>query len=374
MHAILLVSATHLSFLDPFDQSYHQASLLHLSKTLRPFQRALAQPLTALGADALIATSALLVHHAWATPDMSPIPSTNPDLPVEDPLLNLSVDPLFPLSQGLRQIIMVAFKHNAPNDSIFTSALHQRRCHDITRGVHTDVQSATELERSISAGSETPAATNDLGLKAVDGQDRGERTCEAANTSQRRSSWDTSFLMGLVHTLLLQFPLNTSMTGPHQPRERSPSPDAVDSDARPEAALQPLPDMARHLFYFPTHSTNMFRSLIKRNDSCVLLILFFYYRTIESLLPERQCWWCRKRVKILGPAIRRQLSARDEQIKTVMEEGEKMLEDKLARPCRPPQLLVDASPDIGADTRLKSWHLLERLGWRWKMSLPVDAN
>ncbi len=48
---------------------------VHLAETLRLFQKALAQPITTRNADALIATSALLVHHAWATTDTFHPPS-----------------------------------------------------------------------------------------------------------------------------------------------------------------------------------------------------------------------------------------------------------------------------------------------------------
>ena len=69
MHAILLISATHLSYLLPNESTYHRASALHLSQTLHLFRHALSQPVTQHNADALMATSLLLVHHAWATVD-----------------------------------------------------------------------------------------------------------------------------------------------------------------------------------------------------------------------------------------------------------------------------------------------------------------
>jgi len=80
MHAVLLTSATHLSYLRPDISIYKRASMLHLNQTLSAFRQALSESMTAQNADAFLATSILLVHHAWTNVDGFLFHQTSVDL------------------------------------------------------------------------------------------------------------------------------------------------------------------------------------------------------------------------------------------------------------------------------------------------------
>src|SRR5271155_4988274 len=122
MHTILLISATHLCHLQPTNLMYHRTSLLHLSKTLRLFRQALSQPITCHNADALIATAVLLTHHAWA--DIDPFVPDDKTSSTLSPL-DLSLDRLFSLCEGLRKGFMSAAEFLISKRSIFTAtAIH----------------------------------------------------------------------------------------------------------------------------------------------------------------------------------------------------------------------------------------------------------
>jgi hypothetical protein len=367
--------------------------------------------MTARNADALVATSTLLVHHAWATPDTFLHPPLQPPNCDDQPAavggsrLDLSLDPLFHLAQGLRQIFLIAGNLNASNDSIFGPAIHHKQCNGTTnREVHPEAQDLsieneatslnsplTEVSLSVTPVSSLTKVDDKNTWGKVQWEEDDNDTDNPAGLSD--SPRDTAFFITLIHTLAQQFPFlppsadNTNSLPSNKKRLST-----NDTSSPQVTSLPPptLPDIVRQLFYFPTHTTDTFRTLVSQHDPCALLILFFYYRTIDSLLPDKQCWWCRRRVEILGPTIKHELlkmkaRAVDIDIDTVLGQGEILLQDMLKQQtsCAPPSASQRSDVDFclpaeGAETshqKKKSWGLLEKLGWRWKMSLPpVNVN
>jgi hypothetical protein len=121
--------------------------------------------------------------------------------------------------------------------------------------------------------------------------------------------------------------------------------------------LPPITDLARYLFTFPTRSKPSFISLVQRNDPSALLILFYYYRAVHTLLPEKQCWWSQKRAEYLVPAIERALQTADVETRRALEDGKRLLEEGV------PLWAVEALRGVSImKEREKSQCLLAKIG------------
>jgi len=141
MHAVLLLSATHLTYLRPTLPIYERAAMHHLNQALCAFRRALSEPMTTNNADAWIATSTLLVHHAWASNEwfLHPPASVRPGLG-----LDLRLDPLFSLSEGLHRIFMNAANIIRCDQSIFAEATRHRPRNSIIQATEGSEDDASE--------------------------------------------------------------------------------------------------------------------------------------------------------------------------------------------------------------------------------------
>jgi hypothetical protein len=359
MHAILLISATHLSYLLPNESTYHRASALHLSQTLRLFRHAISQPLTQHNADALMATSLLLVHHAWATIDNIQTPtasdqSTDQNQPSVassyQTQLDLSSDPLFSHSGGARQVFMAAIDLIAANKSIFTpSAVHRPRKSLMRATARAWPWGPGELEEffsrcytrmrlsgpsfftyampdsmvaDFSASSPLSAESNTIAGRSEDDIRGFEEASDFTGFT------DAVSRLVLVLALIKLPPGSEIDKDPsHAPQisQIASTPDLVGDVSNPP--LPPITDLARYLFSFPTRSTPSFISLVQRNDPSALLILYYYYRAVHVLLPKKQCWWSQKRAQYLVPAIERALQTADTETRRALEDGKRLLEE-----------------------------------------------
>ena len=80
MHAVLLVTASHLQRLQPFEARYRKMALEHLSQVLPSFRKALATLTASIdgSADALLACSMLMLQYSWEV-SLSTIQNANRD-------------------------------------------------------------------------------------------------------------------------------------------------------------------------------------------------------------------------------------------------------------------------------------------------------
>jgi hypothetical protein len=356
MHAVLLISATHLSYLLPNDPTYHRASALHLSQTLRLFRRALSQPITPHNADAFMATSTLLVHHAWANIDDIQTstasdhsadqnePSVTPSCQTH---LDLSLDPLFSLSEGLRHVFMTAMDLIAVNKSIFTpSAVHRPRNSLVRATARIWPKAPGELEafflrccermRLSSPSFFTYAMPDpmaaDISASSLSGESNkiGARSAEDVPGFEEANYYSgfTDAVSRLVLVLALIKRRHTSDEDPNQAPNISQKASTLNlASCESNPPLPPIADLARYLFSFPTRSTPSFISLVQSNDPNALLILFYYYRAVQLLLPGKQCWWSRKRAEYMSPAIERALQKANVETRKALEDGKRLLEE-----------------------------------------------
>ncbi|RFU26573.1 hypothetical protein B7463_g9761, partial [Scytalidium lignicola] len=315
MQAVLLVSATHLAYLHPSEAIYSQASMVHLSKTLSLFRLALSENITAWNVDALIATSLLLVHHGWASIDTLRNPSADakPLNSSKQAKLDLSLDPLFSLCDGLRDILLHAIIFINTNTTVFAAPAAYRPRNSLLRAVH-DNNILNELEialsQSIGRIRNSPISPSRvlssevllshcshhlMGTRREDSQ--MDTTLPSDDEEDEEALLDASSRLALILAICKSRPKGI-------PPELVSHITPITEDGR---TLPPLADLARYVFSFPTRSSPRFIALVRRNDPGALLILLFFYRAIPLLLPEHQCWWLQDRTEFLEMAIERAL-------------------------------------------------------------------
>lgn len=323
--------------------------MLHLSETLRLFRHALTQPVTVSNADACVATSTILVHYAWATTDSVSPPDEDSGAAQGQSGLDFSMDQLFTLSQGLRKVFMNFFHFIRKNDSIFTASAGHRPRESLERATAGHAQTSEDLKTLISkayceqrttAGrpiTDAGDATTSLAMARfyfeLQRSDELVRTaaghpdemCE--KDAELTGFADATSRLLLVLGLFRQQPLVTDagFSADADPTQRAEQ--ATGAIYERDGQPPPLSDLARYLFAFPTRSTDSFIGLVRQNDPCALLILFFYYRAVSLLLPEQQCWWSCKRAHVLSAAIEHALRAKgDVRLDGVLEAGKRVFQ------------------------------------------------
>ncbi|KIX99570.1 uncharacterized protein Z520_05146 [Fonsecaea multimorphosa CBS 102226] len=393
MHAVLLIAAKHLCYLSPGDPSYRSASMLHLSETLRLFRRALTQPISAANADAFIATSTLLVHYAWATDEgVASAQDVVSAAPPTDFTLNLSMDPLFSLSQGLRTLFMKSRCFIEKGESIFATSARYRPRESLEQATIRHSKPSQDLEILISEaycrhrarlGRPVLVSPGSLCLDSVtrfflDNRTDHDKTLGGQESLDVDAEEDLELIGFLDATSRLVLIMGLF-------QQRSPIADTValmetDLIEEPEADsdivdgigryhLPPLSDLARYIFAFPTRSTDTFIRLIQHHHPHALLILYLFYRAVSLLLPQQQCWWSRKRAQIVGSAIECALRGRgDAHLDTILEEGNRVLEGGAARNSISRDNEANPQASLGVDTWHETWErtrrVLERFAWR----------
>lgn len=124
MHAVLLVSAKHLSYLSPGDSEYQKASLFHLSKVLPRYRGEVANPLSTKNADCAMAASFLLLYFVWSDVDTSNVGNE----------ATFTSDQLFTMMPGAREMFISATSLIISGKSIFSECIahHPREAIDET--------------------------------------------------------------------------------------------------------------------------------------------------------------------------------------------------------------------------------------------------
>jgi hypothetical protein len=85
------------------------------------------------------------------------------------------------------------------------------------------------------------------------------------------------------------------------PTEKNTSSSAL--DVQPEL----LYDVARVVYTFSILFHESFISMIHDNDSRALLLLYYFYRMIDHLLPKQDCWWASTRAEVMQQRLARRL-------------------------------------------------------------------
>ncbi|OCK87144.1 uncharacterized protein K441DRAFT_623504 [Cenococcum geophilum 1.58] len=339
MHAILLVSATHLSYLNPVNIINYRASVQHLSKTLHLFRHALSQPVTSHNADALMATAVLLYHHAWANIEL--IQSSSSGESDSDVPLDLSMDPIFTLSSGLRGVFLSAWKYlSNPSSSVFAASTLYRPRYSITRAANKSSKMpevfVTLLERYFNR-IQDPLGTSVSPTEGFSKRSLIETIIHTPDLVTEKS-WlsilnqyqlineatddDKAVFKAYMDAASRLAPLLSLCRPQQQPCWfTEPIEGTVMEFGKAYLSTQGasihatthdllLPDIARYIFSFPVRALPTFTSLARKNDSRAYMVLLYFYRGVRSLLPKQAYWWSRPRADYMEKAIHNTLEAR----------------------------------------------------------------
>ncbi|OCL03521.1 hypothetical protein AOQ84DRAFT_145482 [Glonium stellatum] len=334
MHSILLVSATHLSYLDPANKINCRASIQHLSKTLHLFRHALSQPVTSHNADALMATAVLLYHHAWANIEFTQ-PSSSEHF-ASSTSLDLAMDPMFTLSSGLRSIFLSAWEYlSDASRSIFAnSALHRPR-YPILRAANTSSKMPEHfimlLERyfnriqnphAIPMSRDPPTGSLIEGIVHSPDLRSWFDILDQYQPKMNATDDDEAIFKAYMDAASRLAPLLSLCRPPKQP-SRSAEPVEETATVLGKSYLftqgasihtgtheSLLPDIARYFFSFPVRAQPIFTSLVRKNDSRAYIVLLYFYRAVRSLLPKQTCWWSQSRAYYMEKAIHNALEDR----------------------------------------------------------------
>lgn len=311
MEAILLMSAAHLSYKVQDKPEYRIASRFHFSTALQLFRHALSSPITVQNADALMATSILLFHHAWADIDLVP------DIPSGSDPLDLAMDPLFSLSNGLREVFMSSGLVLATGLSIFTASTRYRPRESILRAAYAGSKSPADIEHFFERCFRLYEARPRTVIQS--GTFRADETQKSCANHHRMEAFmayrDAAARLAPVLAIFDSL-VTPSDLGDTQQSSRT---------ASPGSKPPPVADLARYLFSFPIRSPPAFLTFVRSNETCALLLLLYYYRAVCALVPRQKYWWSDRRARYMAAAIKLQLDA-DPLASAMLKEGREVLE------------------------------------------------
>ena len=232
MHAVLLVSADHLQWLQPHENRHRESILEFLNLALPSFREALSVSPMIKGdtSDSLIACAMLLVQHWWADPDSQ-----------------AGFDCLVELTAGLTTIVLTAFSRGGRSRLDWIVYYHPT----VTLRWHTEKTSS-------------PAEIEALLLHCL--------TCTKISKHNR-----TAFNNYSNATTRLV-----------------PALAAIKLGRRNLEATGLMQDVARYLFTWPLFLSDDFIKLVKGNDERAQIVMLYYYAAVAWLGPGR-FWWMQRR-------------------------------------------------------------------------------
>ncbi|PMD37807.1 hypothetical protein L207DRAFT_464292 [Hyaloscypha variabilis F] len=238
MHAILVMTASHLRHLQPQERQYHQQELEHFSQVIPAFNAALSQPVTGDNLYSLAACSLLILQYAWACPDL-----TNRDV---DNAVDFGFGSLTGLYSGMRNLGMSLL------------AVHDPYLHSVM--FHRPIETIKQYSES----SHVPGELEDF-------------FTHCCQCPQWRGSGDENFSirMEAAHRLV---PILSALRLGEKELEASGL----------------MPDISRYLFALPLFTSGAYAELLRNNDEPSLVILLYYFSLVRRLLGER-FWWMRER-------------------------------------------------------------------------------
>jgi hypothetical protein len=245
MHAVFLVTATHLQHLQPNDTGHQLAALEHLSQALPKFRKTLAANSEFKGShgEALIACSMLLLQYSW-TYDSE------------------GWSNLLGLYRGLRSIVIEFIETLDGSDgsrltTMFTSML--------------SYSPRMRIERHFQ-NTKIPSDIEDIFIHVL--------SCPKISDSQPDELTDFTEPSNRLMTIL--FALKLGM--------------------RDLEASGLILDVARYLFSWPNLLPNCFINLLRRDDERAQVILLYYFAAVSRLRADR-FWWMRERGVYMFEAI-----------------------------------------------------------------------
>lgn len=356
MHAILAISAKHMSVLRPQDPRYAEAAIVLLSKSIQSFRETLDTPITGHTCEARLGTSVLINYMAWT--DLGFLDGQKIRADPEAGGLDMSTDPLFLLSAGVRQVFFTAFPVFSEHNSPFIKVSQYHPCHHIQaeadrRGTrwreimkrllclfddpdyqgcpddcpssrkqgsswrHETVSSSTnDLETDLDTSPGPYLEPQSASSAGASPTPEGPRTC-----AKECVTYDEHHLQRLIErTNNATIAARYSQDGPTDraiyeriAQRLSVLLSFIPDDGSEMESLSEARrcDIERYFYTFPiTLCFGPFLPLILENDSRALFLMYHTYRAANLLLRFEKAWWAAERAPIMEKLTLAELKAR----------------------------------------------------------------
>ncbi|KAH8703130.1 hypothetical protein BGW36DRAFT_368863 [Talaromyces proteolyticus] len=308
MHAVLCVSARHLSFLHAKINKcnkYTTLSRKHLSHALRSYRNVLSDQTMKLNQDATLCTSALIFCEAWSDMDIF-LPETCSARANSNDLLYFAPDDqLLNLVNGVRYVFSTYKWQSLDISSIFESQLIRRPIvlvKDFSLSVGRD---PSFYANHLAAFYNNPELI--LNQVYYELPDRPELAQHRDLNSIRHdpTKWhdqqvcSQEAFMDVARRLSVLLSLLPSREDTARGDAKSASILDVQSDI--------LGDVSRVVFTFSIMFHQRFMNMLFDNDPRAHFLLYHFYRAVDILLPKQECWWASRRAEVMRNSLARKL-------------------------------------------------------------------
>jgi hypothetical protein len=366
MSAILCLSATHLAISHPQPSRYSRSALQLWTKSASLMRDKLSRPIETDSVEKLIGASILMQYIAWSHIEFLDEQQHYSSRSHSSSCINISQDPLFNLSSGVKDLYFEAFPALWGSHSAFLSTgLYSPRLvieqtleeHGLNPGAYVafftkiwnDPHFRDSSTSSLEQKDQPPSLPSSSSLDKFEVFLNSGRAHGPQSLQERLSS-----MVG-VFRILSGCTINDSP--PHLPEEHdgrtvppytvSPSPpsqqdlsdaqrtafqfvsrgvsiamclasiistSAISSDSGEKtsstALTQLQPDIERYLFSLPIICIGTFRDLAFQGDARALVVLLHFYRATQILLTGARGWWAHERCRVMQNLIWRHLRAK----------------------------------------------------------------
>lgn len=322
MSTILCLAATHLSTLRPELPHYSRAALQLLGKSASLFREKLSSPVTVKNGEALVATSFLMQYISWSHVEFLEEQGRLSKHEGRSSLIvDLSQDPLFQLSSGVRGVFFEAFPVLWSSDSVFLSAWLYSARPAIEEAIlqhgedpHRFVDHFMEIWENRRYQSSTPEIQEERSLKSH--KMKVNPVCAAIKILMR-SAHDEFSLRESGPTGSLDFRTTKTEVMSKLPQNNSePEPmtfkriakrlslffclvsiSTSNGQSSSQSLINLQPDIERCFFSFPVLFSAIFDDVALQNDPRALITLCHFYRAARILLTSPTSWWLARGVR-----------------------------------------------------------------------------
>ena len=285
MDAILCVSARHYAYLQPGDKSYGRMAAHHLNLALSRFRQELSQNTTSMNLDAFVTTSFLFQLEVWTNPEFSDENSNS--IEAYDPLR----DGIFSFFASLKQVFLKVLPiiiEQRPQSLILP-----RFGQDIFKELFNKARiSDSMLDRYRECFHQD--RQTDLHLSMLPVSCEEAQSLSPAGPQQQPVPYNEKLFHEPNFATAIQMMCLLSAYSP---------------ESQPPEAMTPTSplfwSLARSIFTFPIQARGEFTTKLQENNRQALLLLYHFYRTARTILPEKECWWAQQRAIASEKAIRK---------------------------------------------------------------------
>ena len=307
MHAVLLVSAKHLSYLAPNNSEYHQASLFHLSRLLPRYRAEVSEPLSAVNADIVMAASFLLLYFFWSNVDT---------FDIKDPACFIN-DQLFAMTPGVRETFISGNFILSSGQSIFSECTAYHPKYGIEKLAKQCSRTPSQFEQYFC---DTYQESGNNGIMEIqqDSAQKIPRFSDIQNGDKQMSHNNLWYavikphdptLIGFLDVAVRLAPLSSISSELETLEQESHS--SISGTQEKESQLSellgtllPVTDLARYIFSWPVVCCPGVLRLLEQKDQRIIFLLYQFYKTIKVILPKVY-WWAHQRSDKMMSALQK---------------------------------------------------------------------